>query len=638
VVVVGIATAMVTATSSSVGQLAWSVIAVVVVVLSSAYGPVASRDEDERDVVDTMRTKAREISVSELSSSRALLAGGNFDAIIPVECDPSVGPRLTAAGFAEAIASGSHRDRWLIEGPAGSGKSTLLHHIAVAVNARRDGPVAIVLRLATYDWTKRRLMEWLAPEIGRLVGVASSDVEMLIGQDRLLLLLDGLDTVPNEQILSQHKFPLAETPFFDRLIPYHRRAAFDPRRRLIARLNDLGGFVLTSRSNQLTPDERHMLDRCGHARLCDIRADAAETRLRDRARELPVRLGAALLAAIQSPLYLHLATDVCAEQQEKPVDAASSAEVEAWLWDKHIDARLADSDAHDLGWEPRVVRRWLGYCAAAARHEQALSFSRWPLLYGARVRFRLRAARSAASALLTGALALLFLEPFLAGAAAIVTFPIFLAAGEGAATRPLALQRFTGTRFVAEAARQWPYGLAFTIGGALFGVIVGNHWGALRIQSVTSESLTIAIGTAAGALLGFVVPTLYELNYIDDATLYSRVTPKGAMWSTAASSLMIGLTAGLVVALALDVVFRTSIVFLAIPDCILLALLDSLGLPVAAVLLWAAQRRGPLRIERFFAMAREVQLVRSVGYYYFFEHGDLQEFLASRVGAFNAAP
>jgi energy-coupling factor transporter ATP-binding protein EcfA2 len=636
VVVVGIATAMVAATSSTAGQLAWALIAVVVVLLSSAYGPVVAPGENVKDVLATLRTKAREVSELELSRSDALLSGGNLDALIPVELDGAGGAHLTAARFAEAVAAGPHGDRWFLEGPAGSGKSTLLHHIAVAVNSRPDGVVAIVLRLATYDWTKRALMEWLAPEIARLVGVKDREVEALIAQDRLLLLLDGLDTVPNEEVLSQQRFPFAEIPFFDQRVPYDRRAALDPRTRLIAKLNDIRGLVVTARSNELTSAERDALAGYGHARLCDIPADAAEARLRHRVTVLPARLGGALVAAIQSPLYLRLASAVCAEQQAQPGDSNSAAEVEAWLWDKHIDSRLAHYDFRDLRWEPPIVRRWLGYCAAAASQEQALSFARWPLLYGARIRFGLRAARSAASALLVGALALIFLEPLVAGVATALTFPIFLVAGEGAATRPLAPQRFTGTRFVSEATRQWPYGLAFTIAGALFGLIVANHWGGLRIQSVTSEALTIFTGTAAGALLGFAVPTLYELNYVDDASLYSRVTPRGAMWSTAASSTMIGLTAGLIVALALDVAFRTSVVFLAVPDCILLALMDSLGLPFAAVLLWAAQRRGPLRIGSFFKVASEVKLVRSVGYYYFFEHGDLQEFLAARVGAHHA--
>ena len=443
-------------------------------------------------------------------------------------------------------------------------------------------------------------------------------------------LFDGLETVPDATTLALQSFPLAETAFFNRISGTRSRTPLDPRRRLLARLDDLGGFVITTRNGHIAPRESTHLDRLNRAGLLDIPALPAENRLRDKLGELAAKITPGVADAIRSPLYLRLAGDVYFEwQQAITGDQTTAEQVESWLWDKHVESRLAEWDTRELGWEPARVRQWLGHCAAAAEHEQALSFARWPLLYGTRTRLALRAARAVASAAVVGAFALLVFEPLLSVGIAAVTLPLFMLAGEGAATRVMALQRFGPGRFALEAIRQWPFILGFVVAGTIFGLAASQHL-ELRLHTVTSSWLTILTGAVAGAALG-VVPTLYELFYVDDATLYSRLTPRRAFWSTLGASLTIGVSAGVIVALALDVVFRTPIVLLAVPICLVLALLDSLGLPAAAVMLWALQRRGPMRVAQFLAMSAEVHLMRSVGYYYFFEHGELQRYLAATV-------
>jgi hypothetical protein len=622
-----IATAYGAATSGIVGHVVWGLaaLAATLVALLATSGLECARSD--ADPLEAIRGRSLALSTRELQEARALQ--DSLDGMIPVEVEGTRDP-LTARALADALASAS-RDRWLVEGAAGAGKSVLLHRIACTMNEKPDGPVAVVVMLATYDSKKTHLREWLVPEIAQLLGADPADVERLLAGHLILPLFDGLETVPDAAALALQSFPLAETAFFNRISGTRSRTPLDPRRRLLARLDDLGGFVIAARNGHVAPEERTHLDRLNRAGLLDIPALPAENQLRSKLGELAATIAPGVADAIRSPLYLRLAGDVYFEWRQPIGDQATAEQVEAWLWDKHVEARLAEWDTRELGWEPTRVRRWLCHCAAAAEHEQAMSFARWPLLYGPRARLALRAARAVASAALVGAFALLVFEPPLSAGIATVTLPFFMLAGEGAATRVMALQRFGPGRFALEAMRQWPFALAFLAAGTIFGFAASHHL-ELRLHTVTSNWLTILTGTIAGAMLG-VVPTLYELFYVDDATLYSGLTPRRAFWSTLGASLAIGVSAGVIVALALDVVFRTPIVLLAVPICVVLALLDSLGVPAAAVMLWALQRRGPIRVAQFLAMAAEVHLVRPVGYYYFFEHGELQRYLASTAKA-----
>jgi energy-coupling factor transporter ATP-binding protein EcfA2 len=548
-----------------------------------------------------------------------------IDELIPVR-GPNE-PTSSVARFVEKVVSESSGRRWVVTGAAGSGKSTLLHRLAVAANSLPSSQrIAVVVPLATYDWARERLVDWIVAEIAQGTGIAEKAIKGLLTEERLLLLLDGLETVPTAEVLEGQGLPTSELPLFDRLIRRRVGSPIDPRKRLISKLSRLSRFVVTVREEVVRETDEVGLGAYSHATLEAIPRRMASDALRAAAPNLSFTSG--LEEAIRTPLYLRLAIEVCGEHSNTPSGDFSREELRAWLWDRHLDIHLTSRDSRELGWEPKTFRRWLSTYATAAAHQEAMSFRRWPLLYGPKTRLALRGGRSAASALLAGALALLFGTPLLALLTLAVTFPIFFAAGEGAATRPMAPQRFTAKRFLREALRQWMYILAFTIGGAIFSLVIGN-WGAiLRNPPAASVTILAITGAGAGFLLGLTVPALYELSYLDEASLQAQRFRGGSMGGSVLSAAMIGITAGLIVALALEVAFPTTLVFFAIPICIGLALLDTLGLPAAAVALWALQRRGPLRVEAFLAEAKDLQLARRFGQFYFIEHSELQRFLA----------
>jgi hypothetical protein len=172
--------------------------------------------------------------------------------------------------------------------------------------------------------------------------------------------------------------------------------------------------------------------------------------------------------------------------------------------------------------------------------------------------------------------------------------------------------------------------VSFAALGALAGWLATRTWAtALRAPSSLSAGAAVTVGLVMGAVLGFVVPTLYELHYVDDTDL-RQLRRRRTLLPTMGSSAVIGVASGVIVALALSVAFRSAVVFAAIPLCVLLAIVDTLGLPCAAVALWAAQRRGPMRIETFLSIAEEVGLARSYGQVYFLDHDEMKRYLASR--------
>ena len=155
-----IATAYGAATGGIVGHVVWGMaaLAATLVALLATSGLEGATSEVEP--LQAIRRRSLALSTRELQEARALR--DSLDSIIPVEVEDTH-DQLTAKALAEALASAAH-DRWLVEGPAGAGKSVLLHRVARTMNEKTDGPVAVVVRLATYDWMKTHLWEWLVPE------------------------------------------------------------------------------------------------------------------------------------------------------------------------------------------------------------------------------------------------------------------------------------------------------------------------------------------------------------------------------------------------------------------------------------------------------------------------------------------
>ena len=86
----------------------------------------------------------------------------------------------------------------ILLGPAGAGKTTALLQLAASLlqTARidEDAPVPIVLHLSTWD-ERRSLSAWVIDELHARYGIPPGRARPWIEDDRLLLLLDGLDEV-----------------------------------------------------------------------------------------------------------------------------------------------------------------------------------------------------------------------------------------------------------------------------------------------------------------------------------------------------------------------------------------------------------------------------------------------------------
>jgi hypothetical protein len=623
-VIGAVATEEVVITRAPLLAFALIVLAVFAAVVTIVVNARETEAAPQGDAEGRVRRASRSHSMAEMSHGDIL--NRRVDEVIPVSRRGAV---VTMASFVAEISKVASRSQWVIEGDPGSGKSTLLHRIVEVMNADPRGMTAVVVPLATYDWEHESFADWLSQEIAQITGVAAEDVSKLIADDRLFVLLDGIEDVPNDMTLDEQELPGSERAIVDRRRSARRGVAADPRRRLISSLATLPGFVLTGRGAELTDDERIYLQGHPRAQLRPIPPDLAWAELVAYAPQLRSSApGDAFIETIRSPLYLRLAGRVCGAWDESPDLAAAKTSLERWLWDRYLDHRLASRQMQEFGWDPTRFRHWLASCAAALPPPRdAIALRRWPLLYGARTRELFRLARSAVSGAITGAFALSFLRPLPAAGCGIACGVLFLLFGEGAATRPLAVRPFPMARLRHLALRQGTYALGFVVTGGAFGLLVSiDPGGALWRSSGISTPEAVLVGSVGGALLT-AVPTLYELFYLDDAALYGTRYRDGAIGATLGASAVIGLLGGAVVAAALVIAFPTTVVLVAIPAAVMLAVLDTLGLPFVAIGLWALQGRGPLDVGAFLRFAEELRVARRFGQYHFLEHRELQSFL-----------
>jgi hypothetical protein len=608
-------------------ELTWLCVAVFASIVAAGIGASHGTRRRRSDALNAIREAAERQSERELAASDVIST--RIDAIIPVKSRDRTVSAVNVTELVAVVLQNIPDLRLVAVGYPGAGKSIFLHRVATEFNARSATMAAVVVPLAAYDWAGQTFTEWLAQEIAELANVDTGDVSGLLTQRRLFLLLDGIDAVPDSEILRRQGFPVGETPLLDRIRPRSSLRQVDPRRQLIERLNRLPGFVITARPDKLSETELVGLKRFSTVELRAIEKKTAFDLVRSTAIDAQAdEFSSSLRTATRTPLYLRLASQVCVRSGLPPRDVNTVEAVQRWLWDHYLEWKLSSHAAADLAWDAVRVRRWLVSYAAAATDQDAISFRRWALLYGPRVRLALRGAKALASAAILGAFASLFTTATVACAVTALTLVGFACAGEGAATKPLAPQRFGVIRFLVIARAQWPYAIVFTVSGAVFGALVANTWGSfIRLHSDLSLTAGLVTGTLAGFLLGFSVPTLYELNYVRDTDLYRRRRRRGTVLPTILSSGVIGGSAGLIVALALFVAFRSDVAFAAVPVCVALAMVDTLGLPCAAVALWAVQRKGPVRVEVLLSLAVEVGLARSYALFYFLEHSELQRFL-----------
>ncbi|MET7489021.1 NACHT domain-containing protein [Streptomyces sp. NPDC005538] len=95
-----------------------------------------------------------------------------------------------------------HNQRLVITGGPGTGKTTAARRLVAALLDRRtpgDGPVPVLVSLASWDPASQSVEDWFASRITDRYGVDEAHVRTLIASRRLLPVLDGLDELPPSQ-------------------------------------------------------------------------------------------------------------------------------------------------------------------------------------------------------------------------------------------------------------------------------------------------------------------------------------------------------------------------------------------------------------------------------------------------------
>jgi hypothetical protein len=641
-VVVAVAAA---AAGASVGRListpvgfasiAWLAATVILYFVANA---VAAKDETERahgDVLEALRlaslASARDEQWRLSRLDTGILPGLNIDSATSAGAPAGV----DRTEFLAMVQAGAPSCRWLVVGGFGLSESSLLHELAAALNENPEGPVAVVLPLASYDWTRASLEDWLAAEIVATFRVGDREVRRLITERKLFYLLDGLDTLPDAAGLeggeSSHR-PV-ERPVLDQLAawlgnrvgrgsPAHPR---DPRRQLLRRLAGLGGFVLTTHDpgDVLTGDfDRDFLS---IAWLAEFSSSEAQSRLTDRLPHLKgSHLPPSLSALVRNPLYLRLAINVCLEE-ELPPDESSRESVKAWLWTRYLTYQLATPDRVGLGWRAQAVLGWLDQCARAVGPKPVVA-SRLALLYPLFTRATLRGIRSVAVAGVVAGAAVLLQTSTTAWLLGLVALVFSAVTGEGTSSPVIVPQRFSFPRFVWVARKQLHYALLFTAAGGVVGLLAEKHRAFgddLLIHA--SRGILVTTGAVAGLLLGVMMPTLYELYYATEPELHAARWRSSTVPGAVSGALRIGGLAGIIVSLAFYVAFQSATVLAVIPVCLASALLDILGLQLLAAAFWALSRRGPMRMRPLLTLADEVGLARGYGQYYFCDLAEIAD-------------
>jgi hypothetical protein len=136
--------------------------------------------------------------VVEIELDLAVQPGAEFD---PMSTGPKEwGEPQPLPGGTELVEvyAVSARRHLVILGKQGGGKSTVLWRLAEELldlsHTDSKAPVPVVLQLSTWDRTKGPL-RWVVDQVSRWYEVPSDRVESWLQEDRLVLLLDGLDEI-----------------------------------------------------------------------------------------------------------------------------------------------------------------------------------------------------------------------------------------------------------------------------------------------------------------------------------------------------------------------------------------------------------------------------------------------------------
>ena len=535
------------------------------------------------------------------------------------------------------------RQRLVILGGPGMGKTTMAMLLVRELLRRYDSGQPVPVLLAISDWNpdEEELHGWLIRRLTetypalRAADFGPNTAAALITQGRILLVLDGLDELP-ERVRSGALAALnASLTADDALILTCRTAEYE------AAINGLGGLVLTGGA-VIELDPLRPGDITAYLRGCLREPDSGSWPTVFSALADPNK---PIAQALTTPLELWLVRKVYIDTGADPGELLdtrfpTATEITGHLLDHLVPAAIT---AHRR-WDPDEAVRWLSFLAAQLYVEGSRDIGWWRLH---RAIPRIRLVRRfllglvlgsvfGSAAGLMGALGGGFVAHPLAGFTAGLVGGFIAGLALGLGVQPAAGPAYASLRLRGRG-RALAKRITYRLG--MMGVAVGLTFvvmiGLGSTLSVAVLEIGLTSGIAGGLLIGVLewvaTPLPYELAQTPTSTLQRdlRLLFGRMISALLAGGLVLGLMAGFVggsVSMLLGIEGVAAVLVMYGPVRWTVTA-SSIYLCTIAVL--HAQRNLPWRLMRFLDDAHRAGLLRQVGPVYQFRNAVLQDRLAN---------
>ncbi|SDD35771.1 NACHT domain-containing protein [Actinokineospora iranica] len=530
--------------------------------------------------------------------------------------------------------------RTVVVGEPGSGKTGLCLLLTLELLRRPEARrVPVLLQISAWNpaenldsWLLSSLLD-IYPFLANESRYGPTAARELLNQDRILLVLDGLDELAEDQ-------RPAALRALDADLGSARPSVLTCRAAEFAAAN-AGGVISDSHVVELLP----LPDEAIAGYLRESTPQASVERWAPVLADLTERTGTPLGHALRTPLMLSLARAVYADPRKDPaalLRVPDAEQVEATLLDEFTRQAFTtrppsplQNPAHEPPrWNPEQAERWLSYLA---REFRDLSWWRlWRAVPTTVFVMRGVLVGGPLAALLGWLLLGLFGQP---GLGLLLGAAIGVSGGTGLGLLPAEAPR----RFVPRVLRRGELGrdlLFGAVGAVAGGVAVGVLWGGLY-----GVAIGLVFGVAYGMVRRFTEPTepteavTPESLHRDDKRAVLFAAGLGAVLGGLAGGFLGGVVGVSGLGLVVPVAHPVLVGLLGAAVGVLLGA-GGLGLAIYATSassrfntarLWLALRgRTPVRLMAFLRDAHRLGVLRLVGPTYQFRHELLRDRLARR--------